>query len=55
MRKPLSRSQAVCLVLLWVSLCALVLTSARIDGPLLLSLPISALLVALPVWKSFRH
>ncbi len=55
MRKPLSRPQAVCLVLLWVSLCAIVLTSAKIDGPLVLSLAISALLVAIPVWKSFKR
>ncbi len=55
MRKPLSRAQAVCFVLLWVSLCAVVLISAKIDGPLVLSLVISALLVVIPVWKSFKH
>ena len=56
MRKPLSRSQAVCLILLWVALCFIVLTSAaRIDGPLVVSLALSAVLVLIPVWKSFRH
>ncbi len=55
MRKPLSKWQAVCLVLLWVTLCFIVLTSnVKIDGPLVLSIVISALLVLIPVWKSFK-
>ena len=56
MRKPLSRSQAVCLVQLWVALCFIVLTSnVKIDGPLVLSLLVSAAMVVIPLWKSFKR
>lgn len=55
MRKPLSRAQSVCLLLLWVALCFIVLTSnVKIDGPLILSLLISAALVVIPIVKSFK-
>ena len=55
MRKPLSKFQIVCIVLLWAALCYIVLTSAsRIDGPLLLTLAISAALVFIPVIKSLK-
>ena len=34
MKRPLSRSQIVCIILLWVALCYIVLVYAeRIDGP----------------------
>ena len=55
MRKRLSRSQSVCFVLLWVALCFIVLTSgAKIDGPLVVSLVLSAVLVGIPVWRSWK-
>lgn len=54
-RKTLSRPQAIVLLLLWVVLCFMVLTSnATIDGPLVLSLLISGVLVGIPLWRSFK-
>lgn len=56
MRRPLSKSQSVCIVLLWVALCYIVLTNAeRIDGPVIVSLIISAALVFIPVIKSLKN
>ncbi|MDR0988706.1 MAG: hypothetical protein LBM06_04510 [Prevotellaceae bacterium] len=55
MKRPLSKSQSVCIVLLWAALCYLVITgSARIDGPVILTLAISAALVFIPVIKSLK-
>ena len=54
MRRPLSKSQSVCIVLLWAALCYIVLTTAeRIDGPVIMTLVISAALVFIPVIISF--
>lgn len=56
MRKPLSKSQCVCIVLLWVVLCTFVLHYAeRIDGPVILSLLFSAALIFIPVIKSLKQ
>ena len=42
MRRPLSKSQSVCIVLLWAALCYIVLTTAeRIDGPVIMTLVLS--------------
>ncbi len=55
MRKPLSKSQAVCLFLLWIILCFMVLISTEhIDGPLILSILVSGALVWIPLRKVFR-
>ncbi|MCC8186679.1 MAG: hypothetical protein LIP08_03980 [Bacteroides sp.] len=55
MKKPLSTSQIVCLSLLWLALCYIVLVSVeRIDGPVIVTLIMSALFVFLPVYKSLR-
>ena len=55
MRRPLSKSQSVCIVLLWAALCYIVLTTAeRIDGPVIMTLVISAALVFIPVYKSMK-
>lgn len=55
MKRPLSKSQIVCIVLLWGALCYIVLTTAkRIDGPTILTLLISAALVFIPVIKSLK-
>ncbi|MBQ8593148.1 MAG: hypothetical protein IJ467_02500 [Bacteroidaceae bacterium] len=55
MRHRLNRTQSVLLVLCWAALCYLVLVSAqRIDGPLILSLTLSAVLVFIPIYKSLR-
>lgn len=56
MRKPLSKSQIVCIVLLWAALCYFVLISVkRIDGPIILTLVISAALVFIPVIKALKR
>ena len=56
MRKPLSKSQIVCITLLWAALCYIVLTTAeRIDGPIILTLVISAALVFIPVIKALKR
>ena len=55
MRRPLSKSQIVCVSLLWLALCYLVLTKAeRIDGMTIVMLVISAALVFIPVYKSMK-
>lgn len=55
MRRPLSKSQIVCVILLWLALCYLVLTKAeRIDGMTIVMLVISAALVFIPVYKSMK-
>ncbi|MBQ8501524.1 MAG: hypothetical protein IJ494_04335 [Bacteroides sp.] len=55
MKRKLSKSQCVCIVLLWMALCYLVLTSAQhIDGPTILTLLISAGFVLVPVIKSLK-
>ena len=52
MKRPLSRSQIVCIILLWVALCYIVLVYAeRIDGPTIVMLIISAALVFIFVYK----
>ena len=54
-QRPLSKSQIVCIILLWVALCYIVLVYAeRIDGPTILMLIISAALVFIPVYKSLK-
>ena len=56
MRRPLSKSQSVCIVLLWAALCYIALTTAeRIDGPVIMTLVISAALVFIPVIKSLKR
>ena len=41
--KRLSRTQSVCIMLLWLALCYWILTGTeRIDGPLILMLVLSA-------------
>lgn len=55
MKRPLSRSQIVCVSLLWLALCYLVLTKAeRIDGMTIVMLALSAALVFIPVCKSMK-
>ena len=55
MRRPLSKSQIVCVSLFWLALRYLVLTKAeRIDGMTIVMLIISAALVFIPVYKSMK-
>lgn len=55
MKKPLSKSQMICISLLWLALCYLVLTkAARIDGMTLIMLVLSGALVFIPVYKSLK-
>ena len=54
-RRRLSRSQCVCVTLLWALLCYIVLTTApRIDGPVILMILLSGALVFIPVVKAMR-
>lgn len=56
MRKPLTQTQSVLLILCWAALCFLVLTSApKIDGPLIASILLSGGLVFIPIIKSLRR
>lgn len=55
MKRPLSKSQIVCVSLLWAALCYIILVYAeRIDGPVILSLALSAALVFIPVYNSLK-
>ena len=55
MKRPLSKSQIVCIILLWVALCFIVLVYAeRTDVPTKLILIISGALVFIPVYKSLK-
>lgn len=56
MKRKLSKSQSVCILLLWAALCYIVLVYAeRIDGPTIMMLAISAGLVIVPVVKSWKN
>lgn len=55
-KKRLSSSQSICIILLWLALCFIVLTSAqRIDGPTVVTLLMSAALVFIPVIKAWKQ
>lgn len=55
MRKPLSKSQIVCITLLWVLLCYYILVySEQIDGITIVMLLLSAALVFIPVIQSLK-
>jgi len=56
MRRPLSKSQIVCISLLWLALCYLVLTKAeRIDGMTVVMLVISAINIFFPIFKALKY
>ncbi|KAA6344715.1 hypothetical protein EZS27_007668 [termite gut metagenome] len=55
MKRPLSKTQIICIILLWMALCYIILTNVeRIDGPIILSLVMSAAFVFIPVYKSLK-
>lgn len=55
MKRKLSKTQIVCIVLLWAALCYLVLVYAeRIDGPTIVTLLLSAAFVFIPVYQSIK-
>ena len=55
MKRPLSKTQIVCIALLWVALCYIVLISVeRIDGPVIVMILMSGAFVFIPVWKSLK-
>ncbi|MGN0067628.1 MAG: hypothetical protein ACI38V_08510 [Bacteroides sp.] len=55
-KKRLSSLQSICIILLWLALCFIVLTSAqRIDGPTVVTLLMSAALVFIPVIKAWKQ
>lgn len=56
MKRPLSKTQIVCIILLWMALCYLILTGVeRIDGPIVVTILMSAAFVFIPVYKSLKH
>ncbi|MGL4851980.1 MAG: hypothetical protein ACRC3Z_04970 [Phocaeicola sp.] len=56
MKKPLSKTQTIILALLWAGMCFIILTSsAKLDGPLILSMLISGALVFIPIIKSYNQ
>ena len=55
-KKRLSSLQSICIILLWLALCYIVLTSAqRIDGPTVVTLLMSAALVFIPGIKAWEQ
>lgn len=56
MKRPLSNSQIVCIVLLWMALCYIVLSTAqKIDGPVIVTILMSGAFVFIPVYKSIQN
>ena len=55
MKRRLSKTQIICIVLLWAALCYIVLVYAeRIDGPVIVSLALSTAFVFVPVYQSMK-
>ena len=55
MKRRLPKTQIICIVLLWAALCYIVLVYAeRIDGPVIVSLALSAAFVFVPVYQSMK-
>ena len=55
MKRPLSRTQIVCIVLLWAALVYIILISVkRIDGPIIVTILMSGAFVFIPVYKSLK-
>jgi len=55
MRHPLTKTQCICIVLLWMALCYFILVHAeKVDGPLIVTLLLSAGFVIIPVVKSLK-
>lgn len=55
MRKPLSNSQIVCIVLLWCILCFLLVTTKEIDGMTIFAIFASMIIVFVPIYKSIKR
>jgi hypothetical protein len=55
-RRKITNSQAVCITLLWGVLCYMLLAcSERITLRILFVLAASAIIVFVPIYKSFKH
>ncbi|MDR0972493.1 MAG: hypothetical protein LBM61_00725 [Prevotellaceae bacterium] len=56
MKRPLSRTQSIFISLLWLALVYVMLvTAARIDGPVILTILMSAAFVFIPVYRSWKQ
>jgi hypothetical protein len=56
MKHPLSKSQIICVVLLWAGLCYFILVNAEhVDGPTIISLLIATAFIFIPVYKSIKN
>jgi len=55
MKKPVSKTAAILLCIVWIIICTYILIYAQqIDGYLVMSLIISGALVLIPITKSFK-
>lgn len=55
MRRPLKKSQIICIVLLWAILCYITLVYAkRIDGPTIVTLLLGSAFLFIPIYKSLK-
>lgn len=55
MKRKLSRTQIICIILLWLALCYIILAySKQIDGMTIATLLISAGFVFVPVYRSLK-
>lgn len=53
MKRKFSKSQIICIVLLWAALCYMVLTGAeRVDGPTIVTLLLASAFILLPIYRS---
>lgn len=56
MKKPVSKSQAICISLLWLILCYFVITKAeQVNGMTITMLLMSGALVFIPIYNSFKR
>ncbi|MDL2255347.1 hypothetical protein LJC44_01365 [Parabacteroides sp. OttesenSCG-928-G06] len=56
MRRKITKSQAVCIILLWGVLCYMLLAySEKITFNVLFALVASAIIVFVPLYKNFRN
>lgn len=55
-RRKITNSQAVCITLLWGTLCYMLLAySEKITGEIIFALVASAIIVFVPLYKNFRN
>ncbi len=54
-KRKLSRTQVICIILLWAAFMFIFFTSAKeINGPTILSIVIASLLIWIPIYKNAK-